>query len=103
MVEMTPNKNGTSDMVCKLTDFGFACVIDPGSNINQTVGTPLYMAPEIVRAEAYGQKVDIWSLGVITYTMLTGNFPFDGRTRNDIFRKISSRKTEPLYIYFDRY
>ena len=54
MVEVTPRTGGTSDMVCKLTDFGFACVINPGSNLNVTLGTPLYMAPELVKEEEYG-------------------------------------------------
>ena len=53
MVDMTPQGDGTSDIVCKLTDFGFACVMEPGSNINLVLGTPYYMAPEMVEHENY--------------------------------------------------
>lgn len=48
MVEVTRKEDGSSELVCKLTDFGFACVLDPGSNLSMTLGTPLYMAPELM-------------------------------------------------------
>lgn len=50
MVEFMPKKKWetTCEMICKLTDFGFACVIEPGSNLNLTLGSPLYMAPEVI-------------------------------------------------------
>ena len=43
------------------------------------LGTPLYMAPELVRHEKYSEKVDVWSLGCITYQLLSGKTPFDGK------------------------
>ena len=46
--------------------------------MNVTLGTPLYMAPELVREESYDSKVDIWAAGVVIYTMLSGNPPFYG-------------------------
>ena len=79
MVESISNTDRTSDIVCKLTDFGFACVIEPGTNLELKCGSPLYMSPEIVKNESYGQGVDIWSLGVILFALLVGEFPFDGR------------------------
>ena len=50
------------------------------------MGSPLYMAPEIVLGKPYDAKVDVWSLGCIVNIMLTGNAPFFGKTQNDIFK-----------------
>lgn len=59
--------------VLKLTDFGLSGEIRPGQfNLNFT-GSPLYSAPEIILTHPYiGPEVDIWSLGVLLYTALTG-------------------------------
>jgi serine/threonine protein kinase len=59
----------------KLTDFGFAKVFD-GNNLNETVGSPIFMPPEIIKKEKYDSKVDIWSAGVVAYLLLTGKPPF---------------------------
>jgi serine/threonine protein kinase len=57
----------------KLTDFGFAIKYDP-DHPQQTLslGSPLYMAPELVREIAYDNKVDVWSVGVITFILMSG-------------------------------
>ena len=60
----------------KLTDFGFACFYRPERGLSQVLGSPLYMAPEIVREERYDKSVDIWSVGVIFYELLFGMKPF---------------------------
>lgn len=59
----------------KLADFGFASVFD-GNNLNETVGSPIFMPPEIIQKKNYDSKVDIWSAGVVTYFILTGKPPF---------------------------
>lgn len=80
-------------LTLKITDFGFACFYKPGEQKKEVLGSPLYMAPEIVRAENYDEKVDVWSTGVIAYILLSGKPPFKGRNRNEIFDSI---KDAPL-------
>lgn len=58
----------------KLIDFGTAKVVT--GRTYSTVGTPQYMAPEIIQGEGYGIEVDYWSLGIILYDLLCGNIPF---------------------------
>lgn len=72
----------------KITDFGFACFFKPEQRITETLGSPLYMAPEIILEKTYDNKVDIWSIGVITYILLSGRPPFKGRSKQEIFKSI---------------
>jgi len=64
---------------CKLIDFGLACQGAPGQIMNpHAVGTPGYMAPEMVRELSYTAKADIWSVGVTAFQLLAGCQPFEG-------------------------
>jgi len=72
----------------KITDFGFACFFDPKEGLKDVLGSPLYMAPEIVKEKKYDLKVDVWSIGVISYILLSGRPPFKGRSKQDIFNSI---------------
>ena len=72
--------NNENDVIVKVTDFGFACQFQPLEGLNQILGSPLYMAPEIVLGKKYDLKVDVWSVGCIVNIMLTGNAPFYGKT-----------------------
>ena len=68
------DKNGRA----KLTDFGFTRECMTKSLLETVCGTTVYMAPEITERKVYdGFKIDIWALGVILYTMMTGSIPFD--------------------------
>ena len=74
----------------KLSDFGFATYLKPEGGENLQCGSPLYMAPEIIRCEDYTDRVDIWSTGVIAYILLCGRPPFGGKNKNEIYRSIKS-------------
>lgn len=69
----------------KLIDFGLACHAD--KNDNQQVGTPYFIAPEIIK-ENYGKECDIWSLGIVVYQMVTGTLPFKGNNKKELFKAI---------------
>lgn len=81
----------------KLVDFGFATRIAPGAKLTETVGTLQYVAPEVLLGHAYDEKVDIWSLGTVVYTLLTGT-PLFGGSR----RQIHKRKTTGN-VYYSTY
>lgn len=71
----------------KLCDFGSAVWLG-GETAEGVVGTPYYVAPEVVMGRKYEEKVDIWSAGVVIYTMLAGEPPFNGETAEEIFESI---------------
>ncbi|KAK6936391.1 Protein kinase domain [Dillenia turbinata] len=68
----------------KLADFGLATYIKPGQRLHGTVGSPFYIAPEVLSG-GYDQAADVWSAGVILYILLSGMPPFWGKTKSRIF------------------
>jgi len=56
------------------------------------LGSPLYMAPELVNRQPYNEKVDVWSLGIITYQLLVGRTPFEAETIKLIDANINNKK-----------
>ncbi|XP_048145638.1 serine/threonine-protein kinase PAK 3-like [Corvus hawaiiensis] len=66
----------------KLADFGLCAQLTPERDkCSSSVGTPSWMAPEVVRGEAYGPKVDIWSLGIVGLEMVEGEAPYQREPR----------------------
>ena len=59
--------NQIEDFRVKIADLGFAQQFDKEKGLELVLGTPLYMAPELVQHQKYSEKVDVWSLGVIVY------------------------------------
>ncbi|CAI9590463.1 unnamed protein product [Staurois parvus] len=82
------------NMNIKLTDFGFSCQIPEGQKLKEICGTPGYLAPEIIQTSmdeyhpGYGKEVDMWSSGVIMYTLLAGSPPFWHRKQMLMLRMI---------------
>ena len=65
----------------KICDFGVSKIIKKSQTINESCGTPAYLAPEIILEKGYrGFGVDIWSLGILLYAMLNVSVPFEGET-----------------------
>ena len=90
MVEIKPcqKEDSCSNITCKITDFGFACMMEKNHKKKTlSIGSPLYMAPDVL-SHMYDYKADIWSIGVITYMLLTGEPPFEGKDNDETFTKI---------------
>ena len=72
----------------KIADFGFARSL-PSTSLAETLcGSPLYMAPEILRYEKYDAKADLWSVGTVLYEMTVGKPPFRASNHVELLRKI---------------
>lgn len=73
----------------KIIDFGLSVMLSDSKsdNHNRFVGTPFYVAPEVIEGEL-GTKSDCWSLGVIMYALLTGRVPFNGVSSQSVFSRI---------------
>merc|ERR1711998_615037 len=82
----------------KLTDFGFAKVVEPGSRTYTLCGTPEYIAPEVLLNKGHGKPVDWWTLGILIYEMIVGQPPFCDEEPMGIYQKILAGK-----IYFPKY
>ncbi|KAK5858626.1 hypothetical protein PBY51_002752 [Eleginops maclovinus] len=72
----------------KLCDFGFARIIGEKSFRRSVVGTPAYLAPEVISSSGYNRSLDMWSVGVIMYVSLSGTFPFN--EEEDIRQQITN-------------
>ena len=65
-------------LVSKLTDFGWSNYMQEDEKRKTVCGTPIYLAPEIIKEEGHDEKVDVWCIGVLLFELITGNVPFQG-------------------------
>ena len=66
------------NLVAKLTDFGWSNYMQEDEKRTTVCGTPIYLAPEIIKEQGHDEKVDIWCIGVLLFELITGNVPFQG-------------------------
>jgi len=83
------NSSSTSEL--KLIDFGLSCYFNPTDILQEAVGTPYYVAPEVL-AKRYNEKCDIWSIGVMAYMLLSGVPPFYGADDNAVLKVVKTGK-----------
>ncbi|KAE8588285.1 hypothetical protein XENTR_v10022446 [Xenopus tropicalis] len=72
----------------KIIDFGLAQKIEDGTVFKSLCGTPQYIAPEVINYEPLGPPTDMWSIGVITYILLSGLSPFQGETDQETLTNV---------------
>jgi serine/threonine protein kinase len=85
------NREGT----LKLADFGMSKLTEEGQLLRSHVGTPYYMAPQVLQRIDYTSKCDIWSIGVIFYELLFGCLPWNGKSEETL---LSAIMTQPLKL-----
>ena len=82
------------DADIRLLDFGLSKIVGPGQKCTEPYGTLTYCAPEIILDKPYLKTVDSWSLGVMTYLMLSGSLPFTGRNEHEIAKSVVYSKLD---------
>ncbi|PHZ12421.1 calcium/calmodulin dependent protein kinase 2 [Rhizopus microsporus ATCC 52813] len=88
-------KTPDEDAELLITDFGLSKLLKNHDQVLTTAcGTPGYVAPEVLLGTGHGKPVDLWSVGVIMYTLLSGYTPFYGEDQNELFSAIMSGRYE---------
>ncbi|KAI9315893.1 kinase-like domain-containing protein [Dichotomocladium elegans] len=92
-------KSSDPDADLVICDFGIAKETSDLSILETVCGSPLYVAPEVLKREGYGSPVDMWAVGVITYMLLCGYQPFQSEDQSELMDQIINAK----YQFHERY
>ncbi|XP_062226171.1 phosphoenolpyruvate carboxylase kinase 1-like [Phragmites australis] len=96
LLDADKSGGGEGALRVRLADFGSAAWVGGGRRAEGLVGTPHYVAPEVVAGGEYGEEVDVWSAGVVMYLLLSGGaLPFGGETAAEVFAAV--RRGNPRF------
>jgi serine/threonine protein kinase len=79
-------ENDSNDSEIKIVDFGLSSLKGPYQDANECYGTLNYLAPEMLAHMPYDNAVDLWSLGIIMYSLIEKGFPFDGNNSKEVYK-----------------
>ena len=98
-------KDPETEEVCniKLTDFGLSKIAVPNEIMHESCGTPAYVAPEVLHKKGYKKEVDMWSAGVIFYTLICRQLPFQMPDRKQTFQQIKEKDPNMTLPAFQRF
>lgn len=98
-------KDPETEEVCniKLTDFGLSKIAVPNEIMHESCGTPAYVAPEVLHKKGYKKEVDMWSAGVIFYTLICRQLPFQMPDRKQTFLQIKEKDPNMTLPAFSRF
>mmetsp|Transcript_1293 Transcript_1293/g.1597 ORF Transcript_1293/g.1597 Transcript_1293/m.1597 type:complete len:158 (+) Transcript_1293:636-1109(+) len=84
------------DGILKLGDFGISKLLEHTHTQGTLIGTPYFMAPEVILGKKYGTKADVWALGVVLYELIALKKPFNGSGVKQLFECITEHPLQPL-------
>lgn len=79
------------DAPLKAIDFGISVFLEPGQTVDLRAGTPIYIAPEVLKCK-YTRNADLWSVGIVAYQLLTGRLPFSGEEGDEVAEEYMSKQ-----------
>ena len=87
-----PTGNESSGVKIKIVDFGIFCSNRGNVSEKSTAGSLKYMAPELLSGRTHSTpKIDVWSMGCMLYSMVTGEYPFNGSERDELKKQILTK------------
>lgn len=100
LIEKDPNSNQVTQI--KVADFGLSKIVMPNEIMMESCGTPAYVAPEVLLKHGYKCQVDMWSAGVVFYTLVNRQLPFQHQDRKVTFNMIKEKNPDMSNIGFRR-